>query len=80
MRGGPSFNRPLPNNHADSAATGTIKYFNFRETDWELFREKLEPRLRKSPDYPVITSTDQLNMAINDLTQDLQETILEVVK
>jgi hypothetical protein len=54
--------------------------FNFRETDWDKFRKKLEPRLRRSPDKPVITNVKQLNTAVEDLTQALQETIQEVVK
>ena len=54
--------------------------FNFRETDWEEFREKLKPRLRHSPEKPVITNIEQLNTAVGDLTQALQNTIHKVVK
>jgi ribonuclease HI/endonuclease/exonuclease/phosphatase family metal-dependent hydrolase len=54
--------------------------FNFRETDWDEFRRKLKPRLRRSPDKPVITNAEQLNKAVESLTQALQETIQEVVK
>ena len=54
--------------------------FNFRETDWEEFRQKLEPRLRHSLDKPIITNIEQLNTAVGNLTQALQETIQEVVK
>jgi hypothetical protein len=54
--------------------------FNFREMDWEEFRRKLEPRLRRSSDKPIITDVAQLNTAVEDLTQALQETIQEVVK
>ena len=32
------------------------------------------------PDNPIITNINQLKIAINDLTQDLQNTIQEVVK
>ena len=60
--------------------TNTTPSFNLRETDWELFREKLEPRPRNLPDNLIITNIDQLNMVINDLTQDLQNTIQKVVK
>ena len=54
--------------------------FNFRETDWDEFRKKLKPRLQRTPDNPVITNREQLNTAIEDLTQALQETTQEVVK
>jgi hypothetical protein len=54
--------------------------FNFRETDWEEFRTKLKPRLQFSPDKPVINNREELNAAVSDLTQALQETIQEVVK
>jgi len=54
--------------------------FNFRETDWDEFKKKLEPRLEFSPDKPVITNVEQLNTAVNDLTKALQDTIIEVVK
>ena len=54
--------------------------FNFRETDWDEFRKKLKPRLQRTPDNPVITNLEQLNTAISDLTQALQETTQEVVK
>jgi ribonuclease HI/endonuclease/exonuclease/phosphatase family metal-dependent hydrolase len=54
--------------------------FNFREADWDVYKEKLEPRLSRSTDKPVITNVDQLNTAINDLTTALQETTQEVVK
>jgi ribonuclease HI/exonuclease III len=54
--------------------------FNFRETDWDDFRSKLKPRLAQSSDRPVITNAAQLNSAIGDVTQALQDTIQEVVK
>ena len=54
--------------------------FNFREAEWDEFRSKLKPRLAQSLDKPVITNADQLNEAIGDLTQALQDTIHEVVK
>ena len=54
--------------------------FNFREADWDEFRKKLKPRLQRTPDRPVITNVEQLNTAIDDLTQALQETTQEVVK
>ena len=58
----------------------TLPSFNFRETDWDDYKKKLEPRLARSPDKPVITNQDQLNTAIGDLTTALQETTQEVVK
>jgi hypothetical protein len=54
--------------------------FNFRETDWDEFRRKLKPRLQHSPEKPIITDRTQLNEAIGNLTQALQDTIQEVVK
>jgi ribonuclease HI/endonuclease/exonuclease/phosphatase family metal-dependent hydrolase len=60
--------------------TNTPPSFNFRETDWDEFRNKLEPRLQLTPDRPIITNAEQLNSAIENLTQALQETTLEVVK
>jgi ribonuclease HI len=60
--------------------TSSSPSFNFRETDWDAFRKKLEPRLLLSPDEPVITNVEQLNTAVGDLTQALQDTIHEVVK
>ena len=58
----------------------TLPSFNFRETDWDDYRKKLEPRLERSLDKPIITNLDQLNTAIGDLTTALQETTQEVVK
>ena len=54
--------------------------FNFRETDWDEFRKKLKPRLQLTPDRPTINNVEQLNNAIDDLTQALQDTTKEVVK
>jgi ribonuclease HI/endonuclease/exonuclease/phosphatase family metal-dependent hydrolase len=54
--------------------------YNYREVDWENYRKKLTPKLRKSPDQPVINNIEQLNAAVNDLTSALQETTSEVVK
>ena len=54
--------------------------FNFRETDWDEFRKKLKPRLQLIPDRPTINNIEQLNTAIEDLTQALQNTTKEVVK
>ena len=54
--------------------------FNFREADWDSYREKLEPRLERSPDKPVIWNTDQLKAVIADLTTALQEMTQEVVR
>jgi hypothetical protein len=68
--------------------------FNFRETDWDEYREKLTPRLQRTPrvrgvypcqslrtlDRPLIADAEQLNEAIGNLTQALQETTMEVVK
>jgi len=54
--------------------------FNFRETDWDEYRKKLTPRLQLTPERPVINNVEQLNEAIDNLTQALQETTLEVVK
>lgn len=60
--------------------TNTPPSFNFRETDWDEYKKKLKPRLRRSPDKPIITNAEQLNAAIADLTLALQETTHEVVK
>jgi ribonuclease HI/endonuclease/exonuclease/phosphatase family metal-dependent hydrolase len=65
----------LPQDRTDNSPS-----YNFREVDWEEYRKKLEPRLERSPDKPVITNLDQLNTAIEDLTTALQETTQEVVK
>jgi ribonuclease HI len=65
----------LPQERVDASPS-----FNFRETDWDEFRRKLEPRLRRSPGKPVITNVEQLSTAVEDLTQALQETIHEVVR
>ena len=54
--------------------------FNYRVTDWDEYRKKLKPRLQRTPDRPVITNIGQLNTAISDLTQALQDTTQEVVK
>ena len=54
--------------------------FNFREADWEEYREKLKPKLARLPDKPVIMNTAQLSSAIGDLTLALQETTKEVIK
>ena len=54
--------------------------YNYRETDWEEYKKKLLPKLRRSPDQPTINNVDQLNTAINDLTSAIQETTSEVVK
>jgi hypothetical protein len=68
-------NVSLPQEHANTPPS-----FNFRETDWDEFRRKLEPRLQHSPEKPIITDRTQLNEAIGNLTQALQDTIQEVVK
>jgi ribonuclease HI len=54
--------------------------FNFRETDWDEFRRKLKAKLQLTPDKPVINNVEQLNTAIGDLTQALQDTTNDVVK
>ena len=54
--------------------------YNCREMDWEEYKEKLIPKLRRSPDQPIINNIDQLNVAISDLTSTLQETTSKVVK
>lgn len=53
----------------------TTPSYNFRETDWEKFRQSLQLKLLHSPEEPVITNTEQLNDAIGHLTMALQETI-----
>jgi Endonuclease-reverse transcriptase len=60
--------------------TNTPPSFNFRETDWDTFRKKLKPRIQHTPERPIINNVEQLNKAIGDLTQALQETVQEVVK
>ena len=46
--------------------------YNYRETDWEEYKEKLIPKLRRSPDQPIINNINQLNVAISDLTSALK--------
>ena len=60
--------------------TNSPPSFNFRTTDWDEFRKKLKPRLQLTPNRPEINNTEQLDTAISDLTQALQDTTQEVVK
>ena len=60
--------------------TNTAPSYNFREADWDEFRTKLKPRLGTTPENPIINNSEQLKVAISDLTQALQDTIQEVVK
>src|ERR1700679_1868337 len=54
--------------------------FNFREADWDKFRDALRVKLSNSPDKPTINNQEQLNMATDHLVQALQETVYEIVK
>jgi hypothetical protein len=63
----------LPQERIDSPPS-----FNFRETDWDKYREKLAPRLQLTPDRPLIADAEQLNEVIGNLRQALQETMMEV--
>jgi endonuclease/exonuclease/phosphatase family metal-dependent hydrolase len=54
--------------------------FNFRETDWDEYRKELKLRLQLTPDRPTINNVEQLNTAIGNLTQALQDTTKKIVK
>ena len=60
--------------------TSTAPSYNFRVTDWDEYRKKLEPRLQLSPNRPIITNAEELDTAIDELTKALQDTTKEVVK
>ena len=64
----------LPQDQTTSAPA-----FNFRETDWDKFRQNLLPRLQPATDEQDITNPDQLNEAILHLTTALQATIQATV-
>ena len=59
----------LPQKQAKTAPS-----YNFREVDWDNFRHKLRARLNITPDQP-INNLEQLNLAAEQLTLALQETI-----
>ena len=48
---------------------------NFREVDWDSFKQKLRARLNTTPNPKIINTLGQLTEAINQLTQALQVTI-----
>ena len=52
---------------------------NFREVDWDVFKQKLRTRLNLLPNPPVINTEDQLTEVTNQLTQAIQATIKENV-
>jgi hypothetical protein len=64
-------NVSLPQEHANTPPS-----FNFRETDWDEFRRKLEPRLQHSPEKPIITDRTQLNEAIGNYEFHLWKSFL----
>ena len=53
--------------------------YNFREVDWDIFRQKLRTRLNATPNPRVINTQDQLHEAASQLTQAVQLTIGENV-
>ena len=61
--------RPVPNHN-----------FNFRDTDWEVFRKELEKNISCIPSPTVITLEAQLKKAVEDLTGSLRATIGTCVK
>ena len=53
--------------------------YNFREVNWDVFRQKFRARLNATPNPPAINTQDQLIEAADRLTQALQVTIQENV-
>ena len=75
-------NQPLPDSHQHLTPPSTCQCtptHNFREADWDKFRQKLRLRLNATPDRPVIHGPEDLAQAASSLTSALQETITEVI-
>ena len=59
--------------------TETPASYNFREVDWEDFKEILDNRLETAPNPPTITSPDHLTATLDQLTKVIQDVIQENV-
>jgi exonuclease III len=64
----------LPQERTESPPT-----YNFREVDWDTFREKLKSKLDMTPNPQTITSPERLAATTESLTQAIQDTIKEKV-
>jgi hypothetical protein len=67
-------NIQLPQERIDSPPT-----HNFREVDWNNYRQKLRARLLTTPDPPIIEDIAQLSKAAELLTQAIQDTIQDQI-
>ena len=54
--------------------------YNYRETDWDKYREKLKSKLLQVPAPPNVTNIEQLTTITDQLTTAIQETTQEVVQ
>ena len=54
--------------------------YNFREADWDKYREKLRTKLTHTPAPPHINDVEQLTAITDQLTLAIQETTQEVVQ
>lgn len=62
-------NISLPQERTDTPPT-----HNFREADWDIFKQRLEARTEEIPNLPTIDNLEQLESAADLLTQAIQAT------
>ena len=58
----------------------TSPSYNYREADWDKFREKLRQKLSQTPAPPQINDIEQLTATTDQLTLAIQETTQETVQ